>query len=169
METPSLLSTILDALDEHSLSLEEIPNLRLQDMVERVCLQAIPMAPGTTPDEVRSTLGRLIRARCLSLLAEGGEWSGYPAGSDTDISFNVLGRTFLGHAVISPKSVRVDLRGGTGIQSRDSVLHDWTPYIYTEEPWEGSPATPEGKDCAARLFLELCLDTISPACSATDG
>lgn len=169
MDSPSLLPAILDALDEYPLSLEEIPHLRLHDMVERVCRKAIPASSGTAPDELRSVLGQLIRARCLSLLAEGGEWNAYPAGSDSAISFHVLGRTFFGHAAIGPKSVRVDLRNGTGVRSRVSVLHDWTPSIYTEEPWVGSQASPDGTDCAARLFLGLCLEEISPTGSAPDG
>lgn len=96
----------------------------------------------------------ILRTRFRSMLSSKTEWKTIPEYNGSVISCCLDGVLFQGKAIIEPKIVCVTLDSNN--MSKKSILHEWAPYIYTKEPFIGSPAASLGIDCAKDLFLDLC-------------
>lgn len=154
------LSVLIRALDGFLFTVEDIVQMGVPGLVRKAGNHLKTNTPDICSEEVVSMLPELIMARCVSELAVQGEWIRYPIGSRSEIQFRILGMILTGIATISPKKIRVELHTDQGVLFRESVLPEWAPVIYTEEPVEGSLANREGVARAARLFLELCIELL---------
>lgn len=71
------------------------------------------------------------------------------------ISFRDNGRIVSGIVKLSPKSIEVTLTSTTPVKTVKATLASEMPIIFTQHPYETSPASIAGKDRARRLLLKL--------------
>ena len=153
----STISIALKALDGFPFSAQDIIQYGVSGIIRNAKNHIAAQAPEVIHSELEQVLPRLILSRCVSEFSAQGEWERFPVGARPLIQFRILGITLSGKAVITPKRIHVDLWTNNGTLSRESVLHDLSPSIYTDAPFEGSPANRDGEIRAARLFMELCV------------
>ena len=156
----NILSYLIRTLDGSLFTVEDIVLMGITGLICKTRDYLHANAPDISSEEIESILPDLILSRCISELSAHGEWVQYPVGSHPEMKFIILGMMFSGMAAISPKRIRVELLTEHGVLSRESVLLEWTPAIYTEDPFEGSPANRDGEMRAARLFLESCVEML---------
>lgn len=101
-----------------------------------------------------SLISDILRARLISMLSAKAEWVLIPVHSESIISCKLDGTLFCGNARIEPKRIRVSLCDDA--ISKECIIHQWAPDLFTEEPFPGSNASSEGEECAKELFLEIC-------------
>lgn len=82
------------------------------------------------------------------------EWDLYDG--DT-VAFRHGGRTVRGTVSLSPRRVTVTMQRAEGDLSLEATMDADMPLIFTEHPYEESPASPAGRDRAQRLLLGLYL------------
>ena len=99
-------------------------------------------------------ISEILRARLISMLSVKAEWLLMPVHSESVISCKIDGTLFRGNAHIEPKKVRVSLENENS--TKECILHQWAPAIFTEDPISGSNASRDGEECAKELFLEIC-------------
>lgn len=99
-------------------------------------------------------ISEILRARLITTLSTKTEWVSIPVFPESVISCKMDGTFFCGNAHIEPKRVRVSLCDEA--ISKECIIHQWAPDLFTEEPFPGSNASSEGEECAKELFLEIC-------------
>lgn len=151
----TVTSNVLQALDDFPLTLEEYLEHR-----QEITLRAIEHyrqrygLQDNTPDGV---IDNILKAKCRALLAGKTHWITVPMDKASPISCLIKGTRFEGRAHIDPKSIRISLNEGP---SKECILLDLAPCIFTEEPFIGSPANEYGQKCAKDLFLDICGETL---------
>lgn len=105
-----------------------------------------------------SLVSEILRAKFRSILESRADWVTIPIQCDSKVSCRMDGVLFQGEARIEPKRIKVSLDDG-GI-SRECLIHNLAPCIFTEEPFIGSPASCDGEACAKDLFLEICSEAL---------
>ena len=114
---------------------------------------------GIPSELIKIFLYPAIRRRCLSLLTSEAEWKNCPSEHCSALKCTIGGMEVCGQSVIEPKKIHVKLVIGNRILTKNSLLHEWAPRIFTDEPYIGSPANEEGKRVARDLFLLLFLES----------
>lgn len=156
-----ILTDIIAALDGFSLSPSEyVPDDGItltRKAVEHV-IAALPFLEGKPID---MTVSLLVKARCHAIMVQGVSWERLPGGGDSPIACTIGGRAFSGRASIRPKTVRVETQSGTGKSSSTCTIHKWSPEVFTQGPFVGSPPNEDGTECAKELFIELCYKKMS--------
>ena len=104
-----------------------------------------------------------LRGRCLSMLSERVEWKKEPLGHHSEVELIVDGDSIKGETTIEPKRIlaRLSCHGHTA--SKECILLDWAPRLFTEDPFVGSEAGDDGRALAKEMLLLLCLECRSSA------
>lgn len=119
------------------------------------------MLPEVSAETVRQFLSFAVRQRCLELLLDKMEWSGPPPGYRSAVECTLDKRRLKGSVTIEPKKIHVEIPTGEGVATKECILLDWAPKLFTEDPFVGSPACREGRRKARELFASLCLECLS--------
>lgn len=114
--------------------------------------------PGLPASARNEFLSVALRGRCLSMLSQRTEWKSKPSGHHSEVELTVDGKPVKGETIIEPKRILARLSCHGHTVSKECILLDWAPRIFTEEPFVGSEAGDEGRMQAMKMILLLCLE-----------
>lgn len=151
------ITKTIQALEDFHFSLEDF-FLNRTDTVKRATCHVSDVAGTQDSDNNDILVGEILKLRSRAMLSSMAVWVNTPNDSDSEISCRIEGRLFKGQCHIEPKRIMVRFEP-EGLD-KECVLLKWSPIIFTEEPFIGSPASRCGVDCAKDLFLELCYEAL---------
>ena len=149
------ITKTIQALDDFEFTAEEYC-LNITETTNRAIEHIQRLSREQVGKEIILLVSEILRCKYRSMLEKKVEWIIVPIKNSSDISCRLEGSLFRGKALIAPKRISVCL-DQEGLK-RECVLHDWAPAIFTESPFDGSPATHEGQERAKELFLEICFE-----------
>lgn len=153
--SPTVISNILLALDDFPMTAEEY--FSHQQEITMSAIEHYRQMYGFYDNTADGVIAEILKAKCRALLAAKVDWIAVPIDTDSPISCCIKDAQFDGRAHIEPKMIRISLKDGT---SKECILLDLAPCIFTEEPFVGSPASEYGRNRAKDLFLDICGESI---------
>ena len=154
MET-NKITQVIQALDNFPMTVEEF--LGHQNEVTKRAIKHYRQMCGSYDSAIDSVISEILKAKRRALLAAEVHWFALPAEAGSHISCCFNGTRITGTARIDPKRIKVSLDDGT---SKECILLDLAPCIFTDEPFVGSPASEYGQKRAKEMFLDICAEAL---------
>ena len=147
----TVISNVLLALDDFPMTAEEYLGHR-QEVTRRAIehYRQRYRLHDNTPD---GAISEILKAKFRALLAAEADWIALPVEADSRVSCRINDTRITGTVRIDPKRIRISLDDGP---SKECILLDLAPCIFTDEPFVGSPANEYGQNRAKNLFIEIC-------------
>lgn len=154
MET-NIVTKVIQALDSFPMTAEEFLGHR-HEVTKRAIEHYRQMygPHGSTDDGL---ISEILKAKCRALLAAEARWIALPAYAESRIACCINDTQMTGTARIDPKKIKVSSDDGA---SKECILLDLAPCIFTDEPFVGSPASEYGQERAKDLFLDICAEAL---------
>ena len=149
LPSSTVISNVLLALDDFPMTAEEYLGNR-QEVTRRAIehyRQMLYCLHDNTPD---GAISEILKAKFRALLAAEADWIALPVEADSRVSCRINDARITGRARIDPKRIRISLDDGP---SKECILLDLAPCIFTDEPFVGSPANEYGQNREARKRL----------------
>lgn len=152
----NMITQVIQALDSFPMTAEEYINHQHEVTMRAIAhyCQMCGLHDGAATDGI---IAELLKAKYRALLAAEAQWIALPVDAHSLISCRINDTLISGTVLIDPKRINVSLDDGA---SKECILLDLAPCIFTEEPFMGSSANEYGRSCAKDLFLDICAEAL---------
>lgn len=145
------ITQVIQALDSFPMTAEEFLGHRQE--VTKHAIEHYRQMHGPHDSAAEGAISEILKVKFRALLAAKADWIDIPVDADSRISCRILDTQITGRVRIDPKKIKVSVDNGA---SKECILLDLAPCIFTDEPFAGSPANEYGRNRAKDLFLDIC-------------